>query len=40
MGGGKLNVIEAAGLIERDADGRLDLTDRGLAALRAVLPEL
>ena len=28
------------GLIERDAGGRLDLTDSGLAALRAMLPEL
>jgi hypothetical protein len=28
------------GLIKRDAGGRLDLTERGRAALRAMLPEL
>jgi len=28
------------GLITRDAGGRLDLTENGLAALRAILPDL
>jgi hypothetical protein len=32
--------VVVKGLIERDADGALALTDRGRAVLRAMLPDL
>jgi hypothetical protein len=38
--GETVTAVVVKGLITRDAGGRLDLTEHGLAALRSMLPEL
>ena len=38
--GETVTAMVVRGLIERDAGGRLDLTERGLVTLRGLLPDL